>query len=81
MKWHILCSGKNKENISLSSAELDQRVVKVKAVVLVLFILCGSLWLIATGLFLCIDLFVVVVSFFFFLVGLVWHCGSSPRLG
>ena len=32
MKYHILFSGKNKENIiNLSSAENAQRVVKVKA--------------------------------------------------
>ena len=31
MKYHILFSGKNKKNINnLSSAEFDQRLVKVK---------------------------------------------------
>ena len=46
MKCQILFSGKNKKNIiNLSSAENAQRVVKVKAVVLVLFDLYVVLWL------------------------------------
>ena len=53
MKCHILFSEKNKKNIiNLSSAENAQRVVKVKAVVLVLFVLCVALWMLAMGLLL-----------------------------
>ena len=46
MKCQILFSGKNKKNINLSSAELAQRVVKVKAVTKQQIIfLSGKIWL------------------------------------
>ena len=65
MKCQILFPGKNKKNISkYRPFKILPRVLSVKAVVPVLFVLCGALWLLAAGLLSCFVLSVVLFIVF-----------------